>query len=99
MPCKRAVNLSAKVHNLLLRGMTFVPPYGASRLLLPSHTIEEVIHMLFLLLDGWVPPFKEALDWMQSAYTADPTGAYVVLASTVLVQSVVSEGDIPFYMA
>ena len=38
------------------------------------------------------PPFGAALDWLQFAYTADRARAYVVHASTFLVQSVVAEG-------
>ena len=42
---------------------------------------------LFTILTVQEPPFEEALDWLQFAYTADRAGAYVAPASTVLNQS------------
>ena len=51
---------------------------------------------LFPLLAGQTPPFKEALDWLPFAYTADQTGDYMAPASTVLVQSTVVEWDALF---
>ena len=45
------------------------------------------------MLTGQDPPFKEALNWLQFAYTADRVGAYVAPESTVLVQSAIAEGD------
>ena len=48
---------------------------------------------IFPLLTGQAPPFEEALAWLQFAYTANQTWAYVVPASTVIVQSTVVEGD------
>ena len=44
------------------------------------------------MISGQEPPFKEALDWLQFAYTADRAGDYVAPASTVLAQSAVAEG-------
>ena len=48
---------------------------------------------MFPLFSSGSPPFKETLDWLQFAYTADRTGAYVAPASMVLVQSTVLEED------
>ena len=48
---------------------------------------------LFPLLTGQEPPFEEAIDWLQSAYTTDRAGYYVAPASMVLSQSAVTEGD------
>ena len=79
--------------NLACRGLTFVAPYVAAYLLDISCNIAEVDQLLFPILVGWVPPFEETIDWIQFAYTADRTGAYVAPASTVLVPSAVSEGD------
>ena len=45
------------------------------------------------LITGREPPLEEVLDWLQLAYTADRSGAYVAPASTVLAQSTVAEGD------
>ena len=44
-------------------------------------------------MTGRAPPFEEALNWSQLAYTADWMGAYVEPASTVLFQYAVVEGD------
>ena len=46
---------------------------------------------MFPMITDREPPFKEALDWLQFAYTADQAGAYVVPESTFLVQSAVAE--------
>ena len=48
---------------------------------------------LFPLLTGREPPFEADLKRLQFPYTADREGAYVAPASTVLVPSVVVEGD------
>ena len=64
-PFERMVKLSAVVHKFLCWGMTFGHQDGASCLLRPPQTIAEVRKMLFSLLDGWAPPFDEALDWLQ----------------------------------
>ena len=40
-----------------------------------------------------MPPFKEALNWFQFAYTLEWMGAYVVLASIFLVHSAVVYWD------
>ena len=93
-PCARVVKAAEGVNDLAYRrGITFITPYGAARLLDTSHNIAEVRQVLFPLLAGWAPPFEEALDWIQFAYTADRMGAYVAPASTVLVPSVSSKGD------
>ena len=48
---------------------------------------------MFPMLNSREHPFEEALDWLQSTYTADWAGAYVAPASTVLAHSAVAEGD------
>ena len=48
---------------------------------------------LLPLLTGREPIFEAALDWLRFTYTKDRVGAYVAPASTVLVLSVVAEGD------
>ena len=55
--------------------------------------IAEANQLLFPLLIGWSPPFKETLHWLQFAYTPENTEAYVASASTVIVPSTVLEGD------
>ena len=60
-------------------GLVFMPPGCASRLLGQDHKITEVINVLFLLLDSQAPPYNETPDWMQSYYTWEQTGDYVVL--------------------
>ena len=45
------------------------------------------------MFTGREPPFKEAFDWLQFAYTAERAGYYVAPASTVLSQSEIAEGD------
>ena len=66
---------------------------SASLLLGTSWNIAEVRQAVFPLLADWAPPFEESLDWFQFLYTEDWTRAYMAPASTVLVQSLVSEGD------
>ena len=92
-PCKRTGKAVEGRRDLACRGLTFVTPDGTSRLLDTARNIAEVGQLLFPILVGRAPPFEEMLDWLQFAYTADRTGAYVVPASTVLVSSVVLEGD------
>ena len=73
--------------------MTFISSYGAALLLDSYLTISEDSQMLFPLLAGLVAPSNETIYWIQFAYTADQTGAYLVPASTVLDQSAVLERD------
>ena len=65
---------------------------NASLLLGSSPNIYESIQMLFPLLVGHSPPFKDMLNWLRFTYIAYRTGAYMVPAYTDLDQSVVSEG-------
>ena len=51
---------------------------------------------LFPLLTGQYPPFEEALDLLQFAYTMYRAGAYVAPSSTVLSQYAVAEGGALF---
>ena len=93
MPYKRVGKAADGGNNLARRGLIFVTPDDASRLINTSHNIAEVGQLLFPILVGWSHPFEETHNWLQFAYTADRTGDYVVPASRVLVPSVVSEGD------
>ena len=68
-------------------------PDGAALLLENASNIAEASQMRFPLFDSRAPPFEETLDWLQFAYTADLTGAYVAPVSMVLVQCAVLEGD------
>ena len=74
-------------------GMTFVSLCGASLLLESSFNIFEAIQILFLLLSSWAPSFEDTLDWLQFVYADYQAGAYVMPASTVLAQFVVSKVD------
>ena len=84
--------------NLSCRGPTFVTPYSASCLIDIYCNIAEVGQLLFTILVGQVPPFEETLNWLQFAYTADKTGAYVSPASTFLVLSALLKG-VPLFTA
>ena len=55
-------------------------------------TIAVVSKGLSPMLTGQLTSFKEALNWLQFAYTSDRTGECVAPVSMVLVQSVVVEG-------
>ena len=92
-PCEKVMKAAEGGHDLAFQGITFVAPDGAARLLETLCNIAEVSQMLLPLLAIRAPHFEETLDWIQSAYTADRMGGYVVPASTVLVPSAVSEGD------
>ena len=61
----------------------------------------EVSKYFFPLLTVREPPFEEALDWLQFAYTADQAGAYVDPESTVLAHSAVAKwgGVFPLFPA
>ena len=48
---------------------------------------------MFPILVSRAPHFKETLDWLHFAYTADSTGSYMEPSSTVLVLSVLLKGD------
>ena len=95
-PCKRAGKLLKGGRDLACRGLAFLPPDGAALLLEGPINIAEASQTLFPLLAGRARPFKETLDWLQLAYTADRTGAYVVPESTVLAQSAVWKGETLF---
>ena len=62
------------------RGLVFMSLDGAFLLIDSTPNIAEAVHMLFPLLSARVPPFEEALDWLELAYTAGRTGAYVAPA-------------------
>ena len=93
MPCKRVGKAAEGGRDLACRGLTFVTPDGTSCLILTSRNIVDVGQLLFPILVGQAHNFEETLDWLQLAHTAYRTGAFVVPASTVLVPSVVLEGD------
>ena len=93
MTFERVVKILSGGHDFSYRGLTFVPPDGASLLLGLALNIAEVGHKLFSLLTGKWTPFEEAIGWLKFSYTADYSGAYVAPAYTFLVQSMVSEGD------
>ena len=92
MTCDRAGNLPEEGRNLYFRGTNFVLLDGTSSLLGHPKNITEDSQTSFPLLDGWAPPYEEALDLLHFAYTGDRTGDYMVNASTIIIQSVVSEG-------
>ena len=48
---------------------------------------------LFTILTVQEPPFEEALDWLQFAYTVYRAGDSLAHASTVLIHSSIAEGD------
>ena len=73
-------------------------PDGVALLLKVESNIAQASQLLFLLLASRTPPFEETLDWLQFAYTADRTGAYVAPVSTVLVPSAVLKED-PLFLA
>ena len=76
------------------RGMTFVSLDGASHLLAqPDINITAASQDLFPLLAGRASAYEKALDWLHFSYTWDQTGAYLAPASTVLVRSVLAEGE------
>ena len=92
MPRKRVGNLQSNSHDLSFWGMNFMPPRGASRLLgHPKLNIAATSHILLPLLAGRAPSYKEALYWIQFAYTGDQTGAYVAPVFTVIVWSILAE--------
>ena len=97
-PCERAGKATEGGRDLAFQGLTSVALDGATLLIKAEYNIAQASHLLFPLLYSWAPHFEETLDWIQFAYTADRTGAYVAPASTVLVPSAVSEGD-PLFQA
>ena len=97
-PYERVGKAAEGGRDLACRGITFVTPDGASRLIDTSRKIAEVVQLLFPILVGQATSFEETLDWLQFAYTAERTGAYVAPVSMVLVPSAVLEGD-PLFIA
>ena len=87
------VKLLGGGRDLSYRGLTFVPPDGASFLLGLFKNISEATQTLFPILDSQAPPYKEALNWMQFSYTADQVGDYVLPVFKSPVRSMVSERD------
>ena len=75
-----------------------MPPYGDFLLLGSTPNIAEVNMKLSPFLYVQVTPFEETINWLQSLYTSYWTGAYMALASSVLVQSLVLEGDPLFHL-
>ena len=75
-------------------GLTFVPPDSANHLLAePELNITVASKVLFLLLSSLEPDFKEALYWLQFVLTGNQMGSYIAPVSTVLVLSVITEGE------
>ena len=83
--------------DLACQGLTFVPPDCAYWILWKELdgplNVFEALAGLSPMITGKEPPFEEALDWMQLAYTVDQAGAYVAPAFTVIAHSAVAEGD------
>ena len=96
-PCKRVGKTAGTYYfDLDLRGLTFVTPDFAAWLLEwevdgPLNVL-EALKGLLPLITGREPPFEEALDFLQFAYTADREGGFVEPAYTVLAQSEVADG-------
>ena len=64
MPCNMAGNIQDDTHKPACRGMTSVPPDGASRLLVRDKNIMGASKVLFKFLTIRVPPYDKALDWL-----------------------------------
>ena len=75
--------------------MTFVPLDCATWILGREAdgplNIFDASRGVFPMITDREPPFKEALDWLQFAFTAERAGAYAVPESTFLIQSAVAE--------
>ena len=100
-PCERLGKTEgAEYVDLDFRGLNVVPPDCAAWLLDKEAdrplNVFEASNGLLPMLTCQDPPFEEDLGWLQFAYTADLTGAYVVPVYKVLAQSVVAEGGEPF---
>ena len=80
-----AGKLQGDSHKMACWGINFVPPDGTSCLLGQIFNIDDTRKVLFQLLYSQAPPYKEALNWIQFAYTGDRTEAYLVPTSTELV--------------
>ena len=59
----------------MCQGLNFVPLDGTSILIGSVLNITEEIQKLPPLLTGRATPFKEVLNWLQFAYTADRMGS------------------------
>ena len=79
MPCKRA-GKNTGIKDLYCRERTFLPLDGASCLLGLYVNISDASHLLFPLISSCAPPFYEALDCLQFAYTGNRFGSYVAQA-------------------
>ena len=75
-PCKR-MGRKKDGCNLACQGITFLPPDTAARLLGSPRNIAEASQTIPPLLSGRAPPYEEALEWLQFAYTGDRSGTYV----------------------
>ena len=96
-PCNRVGKATEDGRELACQGLTFVDPDGAA-LHLDTHSgkdstnIAQASQLLFPLLFGQAPLFKETLNWIQLSYTVYRTGSYVAPVSTDIFLSTVLEG-------
>ena len=63
-PCNRVGKFSEGGRELACRGLTFIDLYYAAHVLYTWRNTAEVSQLLFLLLVGRAPPFKEMIDWL-----------------------------------
>ena len=69
IPYNRAGKNQEDLQDLAWQGLTFFPQYGTLWLLVRDTNIEESSCLLLLLLFSQEPPYYEALNWLQFAYT------------------------------
>ena len=80
--------------DLACQGTTFLPPDVTAHLLVePGLNITAANNAIFSLFFGQAPDFEEALDWLRFLFTGNRAGVYMASASTVLVRSVITEGE------
>ena len=71
-----------------------MPPDVVAHLLAePGLNITAANKALFSLFFGQATNFEEALDWLRFSFTGDRAGVYMASASTVLVRSMIIEGE------
>ena len=74
-PYERASS-KEEVQSLPCRRLTFLPPDAAAPLFHLEWSVGEFSNQLFPLLAGREPLYKEALDWLQFAFTGDTKFQY-----------------------
>ena len=97
MPCDWTGKKTTGIKDLAYRGIDLVPLDSAYPLLVDTGGKIYAISLdLFPLLYDQAPTSKEALNYIQSYFTGDCMGAYVMPAETDIIRMTIMDGGLLF---